>query len=80
MDWNNPGNLALDAGSVAPARVVGAVRSHGADIFILQDLVEPIQKDQAVTVAAERQRGQMQEVRRDAGHPAPQVDGPDVDR
>lgn len=51
-DRNDRGGLARDDGGVAAARVVGAVRGHGADLFALGDLVEQFRQDRAVAVPA----------------------------
>lgn len=39
-DRNDRGGLAVDDGGVAAAGVIGTIGGHGADVFVLGDLVE----------------------------------------
>lgn len=51
-DRDDRGGLPVDDGGVASARVIGAVGSHRADLFVVRDLVQQLRKHRAVTVAA----------------------------
>jgi hypothetical protein len=39
---------ACDDGAVAAPRVVSAIRGHGADVFVVWDLIEQVRQDRAV--------------------------------
>lgn len=53
-DRDDHGGLAVDDGGVAAAGVIGAIGGHGADLFVLGDLVEQLWQDRAVAVATGR--------------------------
>jgi hypothetical protein len=46
---------ACDDGAVAAASVVGAICGHGADVFVVRDLVQQVWQDGAVAIAAGRE-------------------------
>lgn len=51
-DRNDRGGLAVDDGGVAAAGVIDTIGGHGADVFVLGDLVEQFRQDRTVTIAA----------------------------
>ena len=51
-DRDDRNGLAVDDGGVAPAGVMGPVRSHCGDLFAFRDLVRQVRQHGAVSIAA----------------------------
>lgn len=51
-DRNDSGGLAVHDGGVEAALVIGSVGGHGADVFVLSDLVQHFRQDRILAISA----------------------------